>query len=268
MSTAPRTWCWRPQPRRDARLRLYCFPYAGGSPAVFRGWPDLLPAGVEVCAVNLPGRAQRIRERPCDTVAAMVADVTAGLAAESPVPFVFFGHSLGGLVAFEAARALRRRGAPLPELLMVSASLAPQCDRSERRNESLSDASLIAKLKRWNGTPPEILENQELLAFFLPVVRADLHAHNTYDFTPEPPLDVPIVAYGGTEDPLTREEDLVPWGDLTTEGFALERIAGDHFFLSTSRAELLPRMAAALGPILYRLQGGAAPATWLGSLHV
>lgn len=68
-------------------LCLFCSPYAGGGTSIFRTWAEDLPAAVDVCPVLLPGRDDRLLE----------------------VPFAFFGHSMGGLIAFELARELRRQ---------------------------------------------------------------------------------------------------------------------------------------------------------------
>jgi medium-chain acyl-[acyl-carrier-protein] hydrolase len=106
------------------RVRLFCFPYAGGSTAVYRRWTELLPQDIEICLVQLPGREQRIHERPMtDTVdvAALVADAMMSLCDQ---PFALFGHSMGAGIAYETSLALIRSGRT-PLCLMPSARRAP-----------------------------------------------------------------------------------------------------------------------------------------------
>jgi len=235
------------------RLRLLCFPYAGGGPAVFRRWPQLFSREVEILAVQMPGRAARMAEAPYRTVADMVSDVVAGLAASSDAPFALFGHSLGGLVAFEVCRALRRRAAPLPEQLFVSATPAPHLPRRDRSTSALSDAALVDRIRRWNGTPPEVLGNREMMELVLPGIRADLAAVDVYEHEAEPPLDLPVTVFGGHADRMVERSSLDAWSAHTTAEFRLEMVPGDHFFLTTHETVLVALLQEMLDPLLRRL---------------
>src|SRR4051794_21819301 len=140
------TWfqCRRPNPQ--ARLRLLCFPYAGGGVAVFRAWPDLLPAEIEVWAIQLPARDGRMRELIPDDVQTLALAAADGLGPLLDIPFACFGHSMGALLAFEFARQLRRRGQPGLTHLFVSARRAPQHSRTETPLHTLPQESFIAML--------------------------------------------------------------------------------------------------------------------------
>ncbi len=98
--------CAKPNPQ--AKLRLFCFHYAGGGASVFRGWRDSLPQSVEVCAIELPGRGMRLRESPFTQLEPLVQHLASTLLPYLDKPFAFFGHSMGGLVSFELTRLLRR----------------------------------------------------------------------------------------------------------------------------------------------------------------
>src|ERR1039458_7197841 len=99
--------CRRPGP--EARLRLFCFPYAGAGALIFRTWSDGLPADVEVCPVQLPGRGTRLMERPFTQLSLLIEALAQALVPFLDKPFAFFGHSLGALVSFELARRIRRQ---------------------------------------------------------------------------------------------------------------------------------------------------------------
>src|SRR5438552_2333015 len=153
------TWVLRPRPDPRARLRLFCFPYAGGGASQFRTWAEGLPPEVELCPVQLPGREGRLRETPFTRIAPLVAALVTALRGYLDTPYAFFGHSLGALVGFELARALRRTGGPGPRGLLVSAYRAPDLPDPDPPLHLLSSPAFWDELRRLNGTPPEVLAN-------------------------------------------------------------------------------------------------------------
>ena len=127
--SAPDPWVARPRPNARARLRLFCFPFAGGGASTYRGWPAHLPADIEVAAVQLPGREERLRETAFHDATELCVKLVDVLAPYFDRPFAFFGHSMGALVAFELARVLRKSGGPSPAHLFVSARRGPRGSR-------------------------------------------------------------------------------------------------------------------------------------------
>src|SRR5215471_3592490 len=175
-------WFVRAQKRSNRRIRLFCFPYAGGSSAIFRRWPDYLPVDIEVIAVELPGRGGRLKEPPFCRLSDLIASLVAPISQLLDVPYVFFGHSMGATIAFELTRALRRSKVGEPERLFVSGRAAPDILDSERLTYDLPDADLIGELQKLNGTPPEVLSHVELMQMMLPVIRADFELVETYRY--------------------------------------------------------------------------------------
>src|SRR5262245_10714091 len=127
--------------RRDAapRLRLFCFPYAGGTASAFRGWHDAIPQPIEVCAVRLPGREARLAEPPFTSSETLVPAVADALEACLDVPYALFGHSMGAVAAFEVARELRRRARQPPVRLFLSGARAPERPNPDPPIGHLSD---------------------------------------------------------------------------------------------------------------------------------
>jgi medium-chain acyl-[acyl-carrier-protein] hydrolase len=240
-------WFYRPFPARSAKLRLFCFPYAGAGPNIFRGWARRLPPSVEVYGVVLPGRAFRLDERPRDRLGPLADELASVLLELPPKPFAFFGHSFGGLLCFEVARRLHRRGARLPAQLFLSGCPPPHLPRAQPDVHLLSDAAFKERLRELGGTPAPVLECLELMDLLLPVLRADLEAFETHEHEPGPPLPVPMTALGGASDRLAGEEALGQWGRYTSEGFAVEVFPGDHFFLHSAEEAVVARVAASLG---------------------
>jgi medium-chain acyl-[acyl-carrier-protein] hydrolase len=228
---------WTVVPRRsaDPRVRLLCLPYAGGTAGVYRPWADILPPDVEVHAVQMPGREWRIKEAPARRVEAVVEpllEVVAGLADR---PLALFGHSLGALISFELVRAMRRAGMDEPAHLFVSAHRAPQLEPIEPRLHDASDETFMDSLRNLQGTPEELLANEELMALLLPALRADFEIADMYEYVPEPPLSCPVSAFGGVADVVTPRERLEPWGELTDGPFKLRMLPGGHFFVNDAR---------------------------------
>lgn len=234
----------RPMPSAD--FRLFCFPYAGGNSLIYRAWPGNLPSNIEVCPVQLPGRGSRIRETPHKTLSSMVESLGETLPRYLDKPFVFFGHSMGAMIAFELARLLRRSYGIEPVRLFVSGRCAPHIPDPDPPTYNLPKPEFIEELRRLNGTPRDALENPELMELMIPLLRADFEVVQTYAFSPAEPLSCPISAFGGLEDEEVMYEHLKGWERHTTGHFTLKMFPGDHFFLNTSSEALLLAISADL----------------------
>jgi surfactin synthase thioesterase subunit len=215
-------------------LRLFCFPHAGGSAAAFQGWAQQLPLSIAVVPMRQP-RASNM--------AGLVAGLYDTIEPHLGEPFAFFGHSMGAAVAFELARLLRRRRQALPRLLLASGARAPQFRRGHVPPPEPSDAEFVEALRRLEGTPPEVLEDPELLRVILPALREDAAIYRNYIYADEPPLDCPIRAYGGAADPNVTSAHLEAWARQTTAAFAVRLFPGGHFYLRTYREQFLAALA-------------------------
>ncbi|MCA1568552.1 MAG: putative thioesterase [Acidobacteria bacterium] len=215
----------------DAHVRLFCFPYAGGSPTAFCQWPDFFPAGVEICSIHLPRRGERLSETPLTRIGPVVDSVCASLAHCSEKPFAFFGHSLGALIAFEVSRKLAALGAPGPIHLFASACPGPPAPRRKSGQHLWPEGVLIEYLRGLNGTPDELFRDREFLDCVLPAIRADLEMIETYEYMPAPALQCPITALGGVDDPEVSRIELEAWRSESSGDFSLKMFPGDHFYI-------------------------------------
>jgi medium-chain acyl-[acyl-carrier-protein] hydrolase len=186
---------------------------------------------VEVCAAQLPGREGRFKEEARTRLADLVGDLREAIAPHTDVPFAFFGHSMGALVAFALARELRRMDAPEPELLMVSGRRAPQRPDRDPPIHALPEQDFLREIRELNGTPEAVLRNEELLQLLIPILRADFTLCETYEYTPEAPLNCPIAAFGGIEDADVPPDDIAAWSDQTTSSCSVRMFPGGHFYL-------------------------------------
>lgn len=223
----------------NARLRLFCFPYAGGGSIAFRPWADNLPMTVEVYPVELPGRGNRLNEPPLTNMVAVVESLTKELSPYLNKPYAFFGHSMGAMIAFDLAHRLREQQAPGPVHLFVSGRPAPHIvDEEDSKTYDLPEAEFLQELRRLNGTPPAVFANADLMQLMIPVLRADFEVCETYVHAPRPPLDCSITAIGGSEDKDVPVEDLQAWQAYTTTLFTMRTFPGDHFYLHTCASSL------------------------------
>jgi medium-chain acyl-[acyl-carrier-protein] hydrolase len=234
----------------DVRLRLFCFPYAGGSGTLFRSWRMAMPAGVDVCGIQLPGRGTRVRERYFRNIDTLVPALAEAILPLCDRPFAFFGHSVGALIAFETARYLRRETGREPRLLIASGRRAPQLPSEQAPIYALPHDAFVEELRRLEGTPDEVLQNPELMEFVIPTLRADFEICDTYEFRPASSLTVPVAVYGGADDEDDTPPKLEAWRSTTTGPFSLRMFPGGHFFIHTAESQLLRAVSADLQPLL------------------
>ncbi|MFH8798215.1 thioesterase II family protein [Streptomyces sp. NPDC017936] len=243
-SCAPRAF----SRRSHARSRLVCFPHAGGAAGAYRDWSLDAPWDVEVLAVQYPGRGDRFDERAAGDMEGLLDDLVPGLTGEFTrdelASCVFFGHSMGASVAYEAARRLAVTGRP-PAALVVSGQPAPQRSRGGDLHRA-GDAELLADLRRLGGTARDVLDNDALLQALLPAVRSDYRLIETYRPLPGEALGIPVTVLYADDDPEVTAAEAAAWREVTTGPCEVEVFTGGHFYLETRRAAVLARVLGAV----------------------
>jgi len=220
---------WFPGIGNAAGDRLFWFPHAGGGAA----------AAVKregVVAVRLPGREARIAEAPFERMGPLIDALADAIERYLDRPFAFFGHSMGAVVAFELARELRRRGQPLPRILIASGARAPQFRRGHVPPPAPPRDEFVEQLRQLGGLATD---DPTLLRAVLPALEADATVYRNYIYTEDEPFAFPVRAYGGTGDPNIRCEHLQGWGAQTTGAFQVRTFPGGHFYLNSCREEVL-----------------------------
>lgn len=234
-STAAR---WLPYGGTGTGTRLYCFPHAGASAAVYAKWQEAAGDDLRICPVQLPGRAERGREAPHLDAHALVDDVLRGLGGEFTGDYALFGHSTGALIAYLIARRITEQGGPPPRHLFVSGRVAPHLPNPRRKFHPLPVDEFVEELRALGGLPDVLLRERELLNMFLPLLRADLSVNETYQHVPGPPLAVPLTVFGGHGDPQADDVELAGWRELSGDS-AMFTYPGGHFYLEDRVPELL-----------------------------
>jgi medium-chain acyl-[acyl-carrier-protein] hydrolase len=223
--------------RPDANPRLFCFPYAGGSAAIFRHWSQRIP--FEIFAVEYPGRGLRRSEPPATRSSVLIDQIVAAIRPYLDRPFAVFGHSMGAFVSFEVLRRLRAAGAPDPTGFVVSGCRAPTVKARRKPAHTLPESEFIEELRSLGGTPDEVLADRDLLRLLLPTLRADFELAETYVCKAGPKISCPVFAYAGIKDPDITREEVEAWRDECASSFRLRIFPGDHFFIHSAEALLL-----------------------------
>ncbi|MBF0287225.1 MAG: thioesterase [SAR324 cluster bacterium] len=250
----PEQWIVIPKPVSHAKLRLFCFPHAGGGIASFSQWIQHLPTDIEVCLILLPGRENRFKETTYTDINLLIHDLGEVLSGYLDRPYAFYGHSMGALVSFELARYLRRNQRPGPSHLFNSAHRAPQLISRFPPLHKLPSEKFLDTLRQLQGTPDEILNNHEMMELMYPTLQRDLQLCENYEYSPEPPLQCPITTYGGLKDHRTLPEELEDWGIHTYAAFQLHLLEGGHFFIQDSKEVFLKMFHQELTQLLFALR--------------
>lgn len=247
-------WWLRQVGGGSMRARLICLPYAGGHARVFDGWAECLP-GVEVLAIQAPGKGPRMLEPPCRDLDSLCRILLTELAPvlNTSVPYSFFGHSNGALIAFELCCRMQAAGVRMPERLLLSACGAPWV-RQAQQYSALDDAAFKALLRDFSATPPEVLEHQDLIDLLLPGLRADFALAENYISAWPSLRGVVAHVFHGAEDSIP-EAELAAWGERIEHPVGFECLPGGHFFIHNERKRLLAAIDRQLSDA--QLQGSA-----------
>ncbi len=231
----------------SAVLTLFCLPYAGASAMGYARWRRSAPAWLDIRPLELPGRGSRASEPLATDLVDLAAQLARELRGETWRPYALFGHSMGSLLAFELACALRAQGLPPPQALLVSGGAAPGMRDYLRFRNPMSDEQLLAELGALQGTPDEALQDPELMRLALPVLRADFLLCGRYRFQPTAPLQCPLHVLAGSQDKAC-EAQLLAWRKLAAVGFSLKLFDGGHFFIQSQERAVLAHLAECLAP--------------------
>jgi surfactin synthase thioesterase subunit len=239
-------YLWRAR-RPAAEHRLICFPHAGGGATAYADWAALLPPHIELVAVQLPGRQDRIAEEPFTDVPAMVSVLVHALRPVLDGSFAFFGHSAGAALAFEVAGALRARGSRLPTQLFLSAQPAPGVSAVRRLHE-LPDQAFRDEILALGGIEAEVADDEDVMDSLLETLRADFTLWERHRPPPAAPIETPITVLAGDTDPRAPLDEVKRWQEYTTAGFAAEFFPGGHFYFFADPAPVLAVIGRTLLP--------------------
>ncbi|MGF9564875.1 alpha/beta fold hydrolase [Neorhizobium sp. JUb45] len=213
-----------------ASIDLFCLTYAGGSSAVYRDWDRLFPSWISVRPIEYPGRGTRMGERLENDPDRLAGDIVEGLKPHMKRPFAIFGHSLGAALGYRMTLLLQEKTPPLA--FFASGRHSPACADPAPQRAHLCDDDLLAEVRSLNGSPSEVLENRELMALLLPIIRNDFHMSEAIRAERDARrITCPLHVFGGVDDPEVPPRGIAQWRNVSADAFSTTMLDGDHFFL-------------------------------------
>ncbi len=240
-------WVLRSKVIDNPRMRLFCLPYFAGGASVFSSWGDSVSDGVEVCAIQYPGREERMSEKPFDNHLELVKAISDVIDPLLDCPIAFYCHSAGAGIGLELTRYLRREKGIQPVKFMVGGWRSPHLVSPFKFLDAIDDDEVyldknipnIINHLRSLDIPESVLQNRELIDEMLPALRADILLGKRYTYEEDEPLNCSLTAFAGKEDSVFSEEQIKQWKVHTSGEFKFIRVNGGHLFCRDNKEELL-----------------------------
>ncbi|MFC0101133.1 thioesterase II family protein [Micromonospora marina] len=236
--TLPGRWVARSRTSDDVRLRLLCFPHVGAGATAFRAWIPHLPPGVELCAVRLPGRENRLAEPLLDSPDALFPLLDPALETLLDLPFAVIGHCSGSVLAYEYVRRLQRAGGPPPRHIVLSSAPGAAVRQINDPLHLLPRDELIARVSEFGGMPEAVSSDADLMTMFERILRADYRVIELLTYSTGAPLDVPITVLGGRRDEFVTVCEMAAWSEATSKEFTLHLLDAGHYVLYKAAATI------------------------------
>jgi medium-chain acyl-[acyl-carrier-protein] hydrolase len=232
--------------KKNPTARLFCIPYSGATVAYYRTWTSLVPADIEMYAVEIPGRLY-LKDKPAADMNAIIDTVFPQIAPLLDKPYAIYGHSYGSIISFEIAKRIIKENMKHPVGLFVSGRHAPHLPNRFRPAANLPDQEFIEEINsKYQAIPSEILKEKELLKLLLPGLKRDISMNETYIGKLDPLLNFPVWAYFGTEDISVTKEEIEQWKAVTKDDFKIRAFNGGHFFINKEKGSIITDIAKAL----------------------
>ncbi len=220
------------------KINLFCFPFAGGSFYSYKEFEKYIPDYINMIGIDLPGHGRRMREPLLKDVHEMAEDIFYQIKGRLYEPYAIYGHSLGAILSYLFAQRIVKENMPYPVLMFLSGRAAPPVCK-EKYVHLLPKQEFIKKVNKYGGIPNEILQEEELMDFMVPILRADFEAAGTYKYEETVPLDIPMTVMTGLKDEEVEYKEALKWQEVATEKISVRQFPGGHFFIFEHPMEIV-----------------------------
>ncbi|MET4142845.1 thioesterase domain-containing protein [Pedobacter sp. UYP1] len=219
---------------------LFCFPFAGGNKYSYRDFEEFIFPGVNMITMEYPGRGLRTKEEFMTNIDDLIDDLYIDIIKNiGKNEYAFYGHSMGGIMAFFLCKKLIAGNHKPPKHLFITGTTGPTSNsRREKQRHLMSKEAFIQEIRDLDGCPEEVLNNDELLDYFEPILRADFRISETFMYTTTELLEIPVTVITGTDEDL-KMEDIKLWQKETTHNIDFQQMPGKHFFILDYPAEIM-----------------------------
>ena len=234
----------------SGKLKLFMFHSMGAGASMFNDFMYEAPKGTDVYAVQLPGRENRKDEKLYTDFQKLLDDLEAAILPLLDGDFAIYGHSFGGIIAFELARRLRKNHGKRPVHFWSSATMAPQMTVTWKNRDVLKQSAISSNSEQKLIGLMTYIDDLEYVKKILPILRLDMALLMDYDYEDDHKFEFPITVFSAIEDEVTLPEEMEPWKDLTASAFRQELVHGDHWFVSRNKDFIRDQISKDLERIL------------------
>ncbi len=216
------------------KMRLFCIPNAGGSAMVFSKWKKNLHDFIELVPIELAGRGSMFKTPFYKSFQEAVDDVYQTMESDmGEYQYAIFGHSMGSEIAYELCKKILNSGNKMPVHVFLSGRYPPHIDKPGKIMHKLSDKELLYEIMSFGGTSEELLENEEIMDYFLKIIRADYRILETHEYVADNfkfPVDITVLR--GKDDFLMSSSDLEGWRQYAMKNCYMKEFDGGHFYMN------------------------------------
>lgn len=234
---------------------MFCLPPAGSSCAIYASWKRLAvdtlsKAHITVIPVEYSGHGSKSDQPLIDNPQILASDIAQTIMTYRDVPYILFGHSVGGALLWTVIECLRAAGAA-EQLTLIVVSSRPEHQHLQhiRGRHKLTDEALIHRLQGYNNFPNEILQNKAALRYFLRIIRNDFSLSDQLIDSQITKTTVPLVTFCGANDPdIPTQLMMQDWQQHTEKFLGCHILQGDHFYFLNQHSlrQLLKTIEACL----------------------
>lgn len=228
-------------------LTVFCLPYAGGNKYSYREFKSKAPSFLDFVTLEYPGRGARMGEPLVKEISVIVDGLFEQIKDKlSNGEYAFYGHSMGGLVTYLLTQKIIENNLKLPLHLFITGTSGPGAvTRGEKKRHLMGQKEFLDEIKEFGGMPDEVLENEELLHYFEPILRSDFEASENYVHVSKHVMDIPITVITGSEEDF-EHEDIQAWQNESLQVIDFRRLPGKHFFIFNYVQEIIQIIAKKL----------------------
>jgi acyl transferase domain-containing protein/NADPH:quinone reductase-like Zn-dependent oxidoreductase/surfactin synthase thioesterase subunit/NADP-dependent 3-hydroxy acid dehydrogenase YdfG len=228
-------WLVRGSGNVDGPVRLICFHSMGVGASLFTRFLLNPPDDYDILAVQTPGRENRMAEPVLQSIDLLADQITPQLLPYFDRPVVFWGHSLGGIVAWEVLRRFRDRHGLEPIHLMVTGTAAPHRIGKWQTREIMLKGMVADNSPEYLASVSRYVDDLEFFKSIVLPMRRDWPLLQSYRFQPGAPLHCPITAFSARQDEMVFADEIGDWAQYTAVAFEMIEVDGDHWFLNRNR---------------------------------